>query len=172
MPSKKKQQEVAIEEMPEEPIKTVQNEKPKKTRTMTPEMLEKLKHARELALKARREKPKIEEEHKQIKETFGQKLNEVETFKTLKQKAKQEADEEVKKNEIVSINKRLEDLYGKFDGYLQEKAVRRQLKEQTRQEKKTSEIVRELPAAVSKNMLEQQLKDLEIQRWRQRYFGL
>ena len=172
MPSKKNQPQPVIEQQELEEKQVYQPEKPKKSRTMTPEMLEKLKHARELALKAKKEKAAIEQEHKVIKETFGQKVNDVETFKTLKQKAKQEADEEVKKNEIVAINKRLEDLYGKFDGYLQEKAVRRQQKDQARQEKKASEIVKELPAAISKNMLEQQLKDLEVQRWRQRYFGL
>lgn len=168
MPSKKKTVVEVVEPEPEpEP------EKPKrKSRVMTEEALEKLKKARELALKARQQKAAIEAEHKEIKETWGQKVNEVEAFQTLKKKAKEEADIEVKKNEIVAINKKLEDLYGKFDGYLQEKTVRRQQKEQARQEKKASEIVRELPAAVSQRMLEQQLKDLEVARWRRQYLGI
>ena len=172
MPSKKKAVQ-AVEAVEEKHIEQPVNDvKPKKTRVMTEEMLEKLKKARELALKARKQKAEIDAQHKEIKETWGQKVDNVETFKKLKEKAKEEADVEVKKHEIVNINKKLEDLYGRFDGYLQEKTVRRQQKEQAKQERKTSEIVNELPAAMSKKLLDERLKELEIERWRKRYFGL
>jgi hypothetical protein len=59
---------------------------PKRTRKMTPELLEKLKHAREMALKAKKEGKQINDEHKEIKETFGQKVNDIETFKKIKEK--------------------------------------------------------------------------------------
>ena len=127
--------------------------KPKKGRTMSAEMLEKLKIARELALKSKREGKKINEEHEVIKneikkepitqdgnkkESFSQKVNEIETYKKIKEKV----DEEVKKNEIVSINKKLEDLHNKFEGYLQEKTVRRQQKTQAKEEMTAKEIVK------------------------------
>lgn len=164
MPTKKEQVE-------QETIKpednSVKKEK-KKGRTMSAEMLEKLKIAREIALKARQEGKKISEEHENIKkETFGQKLNDIETYKKLKEKA----DDEVKKNEIVLINKKLEDLHSKFEGYLQEKTVRRQQKEQMKQERKAKDIVKELPLAISQKMLDEELKRQEMIRWRKRYYG-
>lgn len=168
MPPKK--QEVHIETIKSEITKQV--EPKKKGRTMSAEMLEKLKVARELALKARREGKQIEQEHKEIKETFGNKLNDVETFQKLKKEAKDIADDEVKKNEIVAINKKLEDLHSKFEGYLQEKTVRRQQKSSAKQEMTAKEIVRELPVAISQKMLEEELKRQEAVRWRKRYYGV
>ena len=181
MPSRKKQvqevEETHIEEPQSDPVRPLvadrlSNEKPKRTRVMTDEMLEKLKKARELAIKAKKEKAQIDSQHKEIKEKFGDKVNQVETFEKLKREAKEKADEEVKKHEIVAINEKLEQLYGKFDNYLQEKTIRRQQKEQAKQQKKANQIVKELPAAVSKNMLEEQLKQLEIERWKRQYLGL
>lgn len=143
--------------------------KKKKGRTMTPEMLEKLKKARELALKAKKEGKKISEELEQAKkETFSEKIDQVETYKKLKQKV----EEEVKVNEIVSINKKLDELYGKFDGYMQEKAVRRQQKDQMKQERKAKEIVQELPLSISQKLLEEEIKKQELARWRKKYWGI
>ncbi len=66
------------------------------------ELLEKLKAARELALKAKKEGKQINEQLGQYKkETFSEKIDQVETYKKLKEKV----DDEVKKNEIVLINK-------------------------------------------------------------------
>jgi hypothetical protein len=129
---------------------------------------EKLKHAREMALKAKKEGKQINDEHKEIKETFGQKVNDIETFKKIKEKVS----EEVSKNEIVSINKKMEELYSKFDGYLQEKAQRRQIKAEQKQQKKASQIVKELPAVVSQHILDEELKKLELARWQKRLFGI
>lgn len=144
-------------------------EKPKRTRKMTPEALEKLKKARELALKAKKEGKEINEQLGLYKkETFSEKIDQVETYKKLKEKV----DEEVKKNEIVAINKKMDELYSKFDGYLQEKVQRRQIKDERKQQKKAHEIVKELPNAVSQHILEQEVKKLELERWRKRMFGV
>jgi hypothetical protein len=144
-------------------------EKPKRTRKMTPELLEKLKAARELALKSKKEGKAINEELNQAKkETFSEKIDQVETYKKLKEKV----DEEVKKNEIVLINKKMDELYSKFDGYLQEKTVRRQMKEQRKEQKKASQIVKELPNVISQQLLENEVKKLELERWRKRMFGV
>jgi hypothetical protein len=149
--------------------KPIVQEKPKRTRKMTPELLEKLKTARELALKAKREGKQINEELGQYKkETFSEKIDQVETYKKLKEKV----NDEVKKNEIVLINKKMDELYNKFDGYLQEKTQRRHMKDQRKQEKKASQIVKELPNAISQHILENEVKKLELDRWRKRMFGV
>ena len=66
----------------------------------------------------------------------------------------------------------MEDLYSKFDGYLQEKVQRRQLKAEQKQQKKANQIVKELPAAVSQHILEEELKKIELARWQKRLFGI
>ncbi len=142
---------------------------PKRTRKMTPDLLEKLKKARELALLAKQKGKQINEELGIAKkETFSEKIDQVETYKKLKEKVS----EEVSKNEIVSINKKMEELHNKFDGYLQEKAQRRQLKDERKQQKKANEIVKELPGVVSQHILEEELKKLELARWQKRLFGI
>ena len=142
---------------------------PKRTRKMTPELLEKLKKARELALLSKQKGKQINEELNQVKkETFMDKVDQIETYKKIKEKVS----EEVSKNEIVSINKKMEDLYSKFDGYLQEKVQRRQLKAEQKQQKKANQIVKELPAAVSQHILEEELKKIELARWQKRLFGI
>ena len=149
--------------------------KPKRTRTMTPDMIEKLRIAREKALEARRmakannvdeELIKIRQEIK--KEKIGDRVNEIETYKKIKEKV----NEEVSKNEIVTMNQKLNDLHGKFEGYLQEKAVRRQQKTKAKEEMTAKEIVKELPLAISQKMLEEELKRQEMMRWRRKYFGV
>lgn len=149
--------------------------KPKKGRTMSAEMLEKLRLAREKALEVKRkakennvneELVKIRQELK--KDKLGDRVNEVETYKKIKEKV----DDEVKKNEIVAINQKLNELHSKFEGYLQEKATRRQQKAQAKEEMTAKEIVKELPAAISQKMLEEELKRQEMIRWRRRYFGI
>lgn len=161
-----------IERVKEEPVHEPEPMKPKRTRVMTAEALEKLKKARELALRAKKEKAEIESKHREIKETFGSKVNDVETFNTLKQKAKEVADDEVKKHEIVSINKKLEDMYSKFDGFLQDREKRKIEKAQKKEEKKAREIANELPRAISQKMLEEEIKKQELQRFRQKMFGI
>jgi hypothetical protein len=142
-------------------------EKPKKGRTMTPEMLEKLKVARELALKAKKEGKKINEElDKAKKETFSEKIDQVETYKKLKSKIQ----EEVKQNEIVAINQRLNDIHSKFDGFLQDRERRKQEKAQCKEEKKTKEIVKELPAELARRMIQEQLREKQLQDFRAQYF--
>ena len=132
-------------------------------------MLEKLKVARELALRAKKEGKKINEElQKAKKETFSEKIDQVETYHKLKAKV----DEEVKKNEIVAINQRLNDLGSKFDCYLQEKSVWRQQKALAKDEMTAKEIARELQATITQKMLEEELKRQELLRWRKRYYGL
>jgi hypothetical protein len=164
MPPKK-----AVIEDDENIQKPVLQEKPKRTRKMTPELLEKLKAARELALKAKKEGKQINEQLGQYKkETFSEKIDQVETYKKLKEKV----DDEVKKNEIVLINKKMDELYTKFDGYLQEKTQRRQMKEQRKDQKKANQIVKELPNAISQHILEGEVKKLELERWRKRMFGV
>jgi hypothetical protein len=156
----------------EEDKTQVENEKPKRTRTMSAEALEKLKKARELAIKAKKEKAEIENKHKEIKETFGSKVNDIETFNTLKQKAKAEADDEVKKNEIVMINQRLNDIHNKFDGFLQDRERSKIEKAKRKEEKKAKQIVSELPMALSQKLLEDEVKRQELERFREKYFGI
>ena len=141
----------------------------KRTRTMTPEMLEKLKKARELALLAKKKGKEINNELEVAKkETFSNKIDQVETYRKLKDKV----EDEVKRNEIVLINKKMDDLYGKINGYLEEKATRRKQKEELRQEKKAKEIVEELPAVLSKKLLEDEIKNYQINYWRKKHFGI
>jgi 16S rRNA C1402 (ribose-2'-O) methylase RsmI len=149
-----------------EPIPTPIQEK--KTRKMTPEALEKLQKARVLALEARRNKAKIESEHKEIKETFGQKVDQISMYK----KVKEQVDEDVKKNEIVVINKKLDEMYHKFDGFLQDREKRKQDKAQRKDQKKVSEIARELPPVISQKLLEEELRRQETARFRAKYFGI
>jgi len=165
--------------MPEKKMIEVKTEfKPevkKKGRTMTPDMLEKLRIAREKALEAKRmakannvdeELIKIRQEIK--KEKIGDRVHEIETYKKIKERV----DDEVKKNEIVVINQKLNDLHGKFEGYLQEKALRREQKAKAKEEMTSREIVKELPAVITQKMLEEELKRQEIARWRRKYFGV
>ena len=162
------QEELFIEEE-SPPAPHVINAKPqRRKRHMTPEMLEKLKKARELALVAKKQGAVIRAQHSEIKETFGQKINDVETFKKLKEKV----DEEVKKNEIVAINQKLEDMHMKFNGFLQDREQRKLEKARRKEEKTAKEIARELPAAISQKMLDEELKKREIEYWRKRYFGV
>ena len=148
---------------------TIQKEKKKKGRTMTPEMLEKLKVARELALKAKRQGKKIDEElDKAKKETFSEKIDQVETYHKLKAKV----EDEVKSNEIVSINKKLEDMYSKFNGFLEDRDLRKQEKAKRKDDKKALEIVRELPNEMAKRLIEQQIKEHQLNDFRKRVFGL
>lgn len=173
MPHKKIKQE-AIEDINEdEPVKIIEPPPSpavkKKGRTMTPEMLEKLKKARELALLSKKKGKEINDELQQAKkETFSDKIDQINTYKNLKSKV----EDEVKKNEIVLINKKMDDLYGKLNGYLEEKAIRRKQKEEMKQDKKAKEIVEELPAVLSKKLLEDEIKNYQINYWRKKHFGI
>ena len=109
---------------------------------------------------------KIRQEIK--KEKIGDRVHEIETYKKIKERV----DDEVKKNEIVVINQKLNDLHGKFEGYLQEKALRREQKAKAKEEMTSREIVKELPAVITQKMLEEELKRQEIARWRRKYFGV
>lgn len=139
----------------------------KKRKQLSPEALEKLKKARELALEARRNRAKIDNEHKEIKETFGQKVDEV----TMYQKVKEKVDDEVKRNEIVAINKRLEEFTSKFDGFLQDREKRKQEKAVKKEQKHAREIVRELPVSISQKLLDEEIKKQELERFKRRIFG-
>lgn len=155
-------------EMQESPIERMP-EKPRKKRTMTPEMLEKLKQARELALKAKREGKKVSEElEKAKKETFSEKIDQVETYHKLKAKV----DEEVKKNEIVSINQRINDIHSKFDSFLQDREQRKAEKAKKKEEKHTKEIARALPAELARKMIQDELREEQLKAFRYRTFGI
>lgn len=143
-------------------------QKPKKTRTMTPEALERLKKARELAIEARKNKAKIESENKQIKETFGEKFNNIETFKKLKE----QADEEVKKNEIVVMNKRLEDLTNNFSQFLEQRQRAKEEKAKMKEQKRAQQYAPQVASTIDKHQLEASLRALEIENYRKRYFGV
>jgi hypothetical protein len=155
----------------DEPIN--QNVEKKRTRKMTPEMLEKLKVAREKALEMKRKAKGVNEELVQIrselkKEKLGDRVNEVETYHKIKEKV----ESEVKANEIVNINKKLEDMYSKFDGFLQDREKRKVEKAQRKQEKQTKDIVRELPNELARRMIDEQLREHQIKAFRAKMFGL
>lgn len=156
----------------EEPVRMVP-EKPKKKRTMTPELLEKLKVARELALKAKKEGKQINQElDKAKKETFSEKIDQVETYRKLKDRV----EDEVKQNEIVSINKRLSDMHSKFDGFLEErqrsKLEKAQRKEQKHTKEQTKDIARALPAEMARKMIQDELREEQLKTFRMRHFGI
>jgi hypothetical protein len=157
-----------IEEV-EMPIPAPVKQKPKKTRTMTPEMLEHLKRARELAFKARKEGKQINHELDQAKkETFSEKIDQVETYKKLKEKV----ETEVKQNEIVNINKHLSDLNTRFNGFLEDRMKAKEEKAKMKQEKRAREYAPQVPNNIDRSMLEQSLRALEIENYRKRYFGV
>lgn len=171
MPNNKTVKPAIIEEVKEveQSKPKITEEKPKRTRVMTPEALEKLKKARELALRSKKEKKQIDEELGIAKkETFSEKIDQVETYRKLKSKV----EDEVKVNELSSINKRLTDMYSKFDGFLQDREHRKIEKAQKKQEKQAREIVAELPRHLSQRMLEEEVKRQELQKFRERMFGV
>lgn len=156
------------EEIDDEPDERIQ-EKTRKKRTMTPEMLEKLKVARELALKAKKEGKKVNEElEKAKKETFSEKIDQVETYHKLKAKV----EEEVKANEIVAMNQRLNDIHSKFDTFLQDREKRKIEKEQKKEQKHTKEIARALPAELARKMIQDELRQEQLREFRYRTFGI
>ena len=149
--------------------KMSEKQEKKRTRTMTPEMLEKLKVAREKAAQVRKQGGNVNRDLAKIRselkrENLGEKVNEVETYKKIKERV----DEDIKNNEYVNINKKLErldDMYNKFNGYLEEKAQRRQ-------EKSSREMAYELPKALQQRMLEDELRKQELAAFRKRMFGV
>lgn len=153
----------------EEEAMTKIPEKPKKKRTMTPELLEKLKVARELALKAKKQGKQINEElDKAKKETFSEKIDQVETYHKLKAKV----EDEVKQNEILSINRKLEDMHSRFNGFLEDRERRKIEKAQKKEEKKTKDIARALPAELARKMIQDELKEEQLRAFRYRTFGI
>ena len=163
MPKKEVQQVVQEERL------TAMTEKPKKKRTMTPEMLEKLKVARELALKAKRDGKKVNEElEKAKKETFSEKIDQVETYHKLKAKV----EDEVKQNEIVAINKKLEDMHSRFNGFLEDRERRKMEKAQRKEQKQTKEIARALPAELARKMIQDELRESQLREFKYRTFGI
>ena len=152
----------------------IENKEPvKRTRKMTPEALEKLRIAREKAIEARRKVKGVNEELVQIrseikKDKLGDRVNEIETYHKMKAKV----EEEVKANEIVNINKKLEDMYSKFDGFLSYREKRKQEKSQRKQEKQAKDIVRELPNELARRMIDEQLKEHQIKQFRAKMFGI
>ncbi len=141
----------------------------KRTRKMSPIALEKLKIARQKALEVKRQSSQVNNELEKIrteikKEKLGDKVNEVETYKKIKERV----DEDIKNNEYVNINKKLEkldEMYSKFNGYLEDKILRRQQKDHKK-------IVNELPMALSQRMLEEELRKQELSAFRKRMFGV
>lgn len=161
-----------IPEASEENTVQPQPEEPKRKRKMSPEALEQLRIAREKAIEARRKAGQVNHELLEIrkeikKEKLGDRVDEVETY----HKIKQRVEDEVKANEIVSINNKLNDMYSKFDTFLQDREKRKQEKAIRKQEKNARQIAQELPMAISKQMLEEELKKEELARFRKRVFG-
>lgn len=147
----------------------IEEDKPKKKRTMTPEMLEKLKQARELALKAKKEGKKINEElEKAKKETFSEKIDQVETYHKLKAKV----EDEVKQNEIVAMNKRLEDIHLRFNGFLEDRERRKQEKAQRKQEKSGRELAKALPGELARKLIQEELRNQQLREFRYNVFGV
>jgi hypothetical protein len=158
-----------MDESIEKPTEEFNTEPKKRTRKMTPELLEKLRLAREKAVEARKASGSVNKELVQIrselkKENLGDRVNEVETYKKIKERV----NEDIKNNEYVNINKKLEkldDMYNRFNGYLEEKAKRRQ-------EKSSKEIAYELPKALQQKLLEEELRKQELAAFRKRMFGV
>lgn len=141
----------------------------KRTRTMSAEALEKLKLARQKALEVKKVAKQINAEHEKVrKQTYGEKVDEIETYKKIKERV----DNELKQNEIVAINQRINDIHSKFNEFLADRQQRKIEKAQRKEQKRASEIARELPAAMSKQLLEQQLKEMELQRFKYNVFGV
>ena len=141
----------------------------KRTRTMSKEALDQLQRARLKAIEVKKNSKSVNAELGKIrKETFDQKVDEIKTYKIIKQKV----EDEVKANEIVSINNKLNDMYTKFNGFLEDRDKRKNEKMIKKQEKSARQIAQELPMAINKQLLDEELKKLEIERMRRRCFGI
>ena len=161
-----KRQPAIIEQVQE--VKWTIPEKQKRTRRMTPEALEKLKLAREKALQAKKNGKEIDEELQQAKkESFSEKIDQVETYRKLKQRV----EDEVKQNEIISINKKMEDLHNSFQGFLQDRQQHKAEKALRKEKKKVEEIAQALPLSISQKLLEEEIKRQELIKFRAKMFG-
>ena len=144
------------------PQTQLQPAKPKCTRTMSKDALEKLQQARLKAIEVRKNSKKVNEELEKVrKETYGEKVHEIETYKKIKERV----DNELKQNEILTMNRKLDDMYNIFNKYLDDKAKKKD-------SKKAHQIAQELPLAISKQLLEEELKKHELAAFKKRVFGI
>lgn len=139
----------------------------KERKKLTPEALEKLQSARVLALEKRRALKTVKDVKKEMDFKPDSKLDEIETYKRVKDKV----DNELKTNEIVGINERMNKMMeqfnnidGKLSGYIDERKMRKEAKQK-------QQVINQLPNMVSKNMLEEELKRVELERFRKSVFG-
>ncbi len=65
-----------------------------------------------MAIEVKKNSKKVNEELEKVrKETYGEKVHEVETYKKIKERV----DNELTQNEIININKKLDDMYNRFN---------------------------------------------------------
>ena len=148
----------------------------KQRKKLSQENLDKLQNARIKALEKRRELKKANEELNIIKikepSIASKKLtdtnNEIEVYKNIKNRI----DNELKTNELSYLKNNMENMISKFNNietnlnsYIEERRIKKEVK----QKKK---LVNELPNSISKNILNDELKRIELARFRKEMFGL
>lgn len=158
----------------EQVVEKIEVEEPvikKERKKLSPESLEKLQKARILALEKRRElkpiKDAVKEAKKELEIDMNNPINELEAYTRVKKKV----DEELKTNEIVGINERMNKMLEQFNHidsklntYIDDKNMRREMKQK-------QQIMSGLPTAVSRQMLEEELKRVEMDKFRRNIFG-
>ena len=147
----------------------------KQRKKLSKEALDKLQNARVQALEKRRAIKKTNEELGLIKQkepSIGSKKltdanNEIEVYKKIKERV----DNELKTNELTNIKNGMVSMMDKFNNidtnlssYIQE----RKLKSDAKQKR---QVLNELPSSISKNILNEELKKMELDRFRKAMFG-
>ena len=147
----------------------------KQRKKLSKEALDKLQNARVQALEKRRAIKKSNEELALIKKTepsIGSKKltdanNEIEVYKKIKERV----DNELKTNELTNIKNGMVSMMDKFNNidtnlssYIQE----RKLKSDAKQKR---QVLNELPSSISKNILNEELKKMELDRFHKAMFG-
>ena len=146
----------------------------KQRKKLSEESLNKLKNAREKAIEKRRELKSTNEELNNIKkkENLTKKISdndaEIEVYKNVKNMVEQE----LKTNELSYLKNNMENMISKFNNietnlnsYIQERREKKEVKQK-------KQLVNELPNSISKNILNDELKRIELSRFRKEMFGL
>lgn len=176
------------------PLPNTEEKKPR--RKLSPEALQKLQDARKLALERKKE---LKEAKQVIRQQDRMQLDQkardivyqkqaipapptIPEYHIPEQHVKQDAslttnDErynmllsKIKKidqiDEIISRVKKIDEVNAKFDIMMEEKAKARKIKEQNRKE-----FYDKIPVNVQKQMMEEELQNKEVERFRNKWFG-
>ena len=146
----------------------------KQRKKLSEESLNKLKKAREMAIEKKKLLKSTNEELNNIKkkENLTKKITdndaEIEVYKNVKNRVEQE----LKTNELSYLKNNMENMINKFNNietnlnsYIQERREKKEVKNKR-------QLVNELPNNISKNILNDELKRIELSKFRKEVFGL